>query len=67
MICMLLWEVLKETGGGTQQIPDDKGTPSSNVIPSAAETPETHLKVATERCSTQVESPRRVERTREAS
>ena len=32
-----------------------------------AETPETHLKVATERCPTQVESPRRIERTREAS
>ena len=57
----------EETREGTQQIPDDKRNPSSNVIPSTAETPETHLKVATERGSTQVESPRRIERTREAS
>ena len=32
-----------------------------------AETPKTHLKVATEGGPTQVESPRRIERTREAS
>ena len=32
-----------------------------------AETPETQLKVATKRGPTQVESPRRIERTREAS
>ena len=32
-----------------------------------AETPKTHLKVATERGPTQVESPRRIERTREVS
>ena len=32
-----------------------------------AETPKTHLKVTNERGSTQVESPRRIERTREAS
>ena len=57
----------EETREGTQQIPDDKRSPSSNVIPSAVETPETHLKVATERSSTQVESSRRIERTREAS
>ena len=56
-----------ETKEGTQQIPDDKRNPSSKVIPSTAETPETHLKVPTERASTQVESPRRIERTREAS
>ena len=56
-----------ETREGTQQIPDDKRNPSSNVIPSTTETPETHLRVATERGSTQVESPRRIERTREAS
>ena len=67
MICLLLWEVLKKLREGTQQIPDDKRSPSSNVIPSNAETSETHLKVATERGSTQVESPRRIERTREAS
>ena len=58
---------IEETKEGTQQIPDDKRNPSSNVIPSTAETPETNLKVATERGSTQVESPRRIERTREAS
>ena len=57
----------EETREGTQQIPDDKGRPSSNVIPSTVETAETHLKVTTERGSTQVESPRRIERTREAS
>ena len=42
----------EDTREGTQQIPDDKRSPSSNVIPSAAETPETHLKVATEGSST---------------
>ena len=57
----------EETREGTQQILDDKRSPSSNVIPSTAETPETQLKVTTERDSTQVESPRRIERTREAS
>ena len=57
---------IEETREGTQQIPDDERNPSSNVIPSTAETPETHLKVATERGTTQVESPRRIERTREA-
>ena len=59
--------VIEETGEGTQQIPGDKKSPFTNFIPSTAETPETHLKVATERSSTQVESPRRIERTREAS
>ena len=58
---------IEETREGTQQIPDDKRSPSSNVMPPTAETPETHLKVATERGSTQVESPRRIERTRKAS
>ena len=57
----------EETREGTQQIPDDKRNPSSNVIHSTAETPEAHLKVATERGSTQAESPRRIERTREAN
>ena len=56
-----------ETSEGTQQIPEDKRNPSPNVIPSTAESPEIHLKVATERGSTQVESPRRIERNREAS
>ena len=57
----------EETREGTQQILDDKRSPSSNVILSSAETPETQVKVATDRDSTQVESPRRIERTREAS
>ena len=42
------------------------GGPSTNIT-STEETPETHLKVAPERSSTQVESLRRIERTREAS
>ena len=58
---------IEETREGTQQIPEDKRSPSLNVIALTAETPETHLKVTTERCSTQVESPRRIQRTREAS
>ena len=37
------------------------------VVLKTAETPETHLKVATEEGPTQVESPSRIERTREAS
>ena len=37
------------------------------VTEETSETPKTHLKVASERDSTQVESPRRIERTREAS
>ena len=42
--------------------------PSSNVITTTAEeTPKTHLKVLTERNTTQVEPPRRIHRTREAS
>ena len=60
-------EGTEENREGTQQIPDDKKNLSLNVIPSTAETPEIHLKVATERGSTQLESPRRIERTREAS
>ena len=58
---------IEETREGTHQIPEDGSGPSSKVIMSTGETPETHLKVATERNSTQVEFPRRVQRTREAS
>ena len=58
---------IEETREGTHQIPEDVRGPSSNVITSTEETPKTHLKVATERNSTQVASPRRIERTREAS
>ena len=56
-----------ETREGTCQISGYERSPSSNVITSTEETPETHLKVATERNLTQVESPRRIQRTREAS
>ena len=61
---------VEETREGTHQISGEKphkGSHSSNVITSTEETPETHLKVVTERNLTQVESPRRKQRTREAS
>ena len=58
---------IEETRERTHQIPGDERSPSSKVITSTAETPKTHLKVATERSSTQVESPRRIQRTREGS
>ena len=58
---------VEETREGTCQISGDERSPSSNVITSTEETPETHLKVVTERNLTQVESPRRIQRTREAS
>ena len=58
---------VEETREGTRQISGHERSPSSNVITSTKETPETHLKVATERNLIQVESPRRIQRTREAS
>ena len=58
---------IEETREGTCQMPEGEKGPSSNVINSTEETPQTHLKVATERNLTQVESPRRIQRTREAS
>ena len=58
---------VEETREGTHQISRHERSPSSNVITSTEETPKTHLKVATERNLTQVESPRRIQRTREAS
>ena len=61
---------LPEAVGGIEgiwQIPEDERGPSSNVITSTEETPKTHVKVETERNLTQVESPRRIQRTREAS
>ena len=58
---------IEETRERTHQIPEDERGPSSNVITSTEETPKTHLKVVTERNLTQVESPRRIQRTREAS
>ena len=50
----------------TQQIGDKGRSLPSNVVPSAAEVPETNLNAIT-RNSTQVEPPRRVEITRESS
>ena len=57
--------VLKE-GKNTQQIFNKGRGPPSNVVPSAAEIPETNLKVIPE-SSTQVEPSRRVKITRESS
>ena len=59
--------MLKKLGKGTHQISGYERSPSSNVITSTEETPKTHLKVVTERNLTQVESQRRIQRTREAS
>ena len=57
---------IEEDREGTQQS-EDKRSPFTNVITSTAETTETRLKMTTERSSTQVESPRRIQRTRKAS
>ena len=43
------------------------GSPSTNTLTLIEETPDTLLKVAPERNLSQVESPRRIHRTREAS
>ena len=59
---------VEENREGTHPISEERpqdGGPSTNIA-STKETPETHLKVAPER-QTQEESPRRIERTREAS
>ena len=61
---------VEETREGTHPVSEERpqdGSPSTNIITSTEETPETHLKVATERNLTHVESPRRIQRTREAS
>ena len=61
---------VEETRERTHQISGEglhERSPTSNVITSTGETPKTHLKVVTERSLTQVESPRRIQRTREAS
>ena len=57
---------IDETREGTQQS-GDKRSPSTNVVTSNTETCETQVNAVTDRDSTQVESPRRIERTREAS
>ena len=54
---------------GTHPVSEERlqnGGPSTNIT-STEETPETLLKVAPERGSSQVESPRRIQRSREAS
>ena len=59
-------ETREETHPVSEERPQD-GSPSINIVASTEETPETCLKVAPERNITQVESPRRIQRTREAS
>ena len=61
---------VEETREGTHPVSEERpqdGSPSTNIITSTEETPKTLLKVAPERKLTQVESPRRIQRTREAS
>ena len=61
---------VEETREGMHQVSEERpqdGSPSTNVITSTEETPKTLLKVAPERNLTQVESLRRIQRTREAS
>ena len=50
---------VEETREEMHQISRHERIPYSNAITSTEETPETNLKVATERNSTQVESPRK--------
>ena len=60
----------EESREGTHQISEEKlqdGSPSTNVITPTEETPKTLLKVVPDRNLSQVESPRRIQRTREAS
>ena len=55
---------------GAHQVSEEKlqdGSPSTNVMTSTEETPDTLLKVVPERNLNQVESQRRIQRTREAS
>ena len=61
---------VEETREGTHQVSEERlqdGGPSTNVITSTEETPKTLLKVVPERNLSQVESPRRIQRAREAS
>ena len=61
---------VEETREGTYQVSEERlqnGSPSTNVITSTGETPKTLLKVVPERNLSQVESPRRIQGTREAS
>ena len=61
---------VEETKEGTDQVSEERlqdGSPSTNVITSTEETPKTLLKVVPERNLSQIESPRKIQRTREAS
>ena len=61
---------VEETREGTHPVSEERpqdGSPSTNIIASTEETPETLLKVVPERNLTQIESSRRIQRTREAS
>ena len=61
---------VEESREGTHQVSEERlqdGSPSTNVIIPTEETPKTLLKVAPDRNLSQVESPRRIQRTREAS
>ena len=60
---------VEEDGEGTHQVSErlQDGGSSNNTMTSTEETLETLLKVAPERNLSQVESPRRIQRTREAS
>ena len=61
---------VEETREGTHPVSEERlqdGNPSTNIVTSREETPEPHLKVVPERKLTQVESLRRIQRTREAS
>ena len=62
--------MLKKLGEVTHQVSEEKlqdGSPSTNAMTLTEETPNTLLKVAPGRNLSQVESPRRIQRTREAS
>ena len=61
---------VEEAREGTHPVSEERpqdGSPSINIIASTEGTPETHLKVTPERNLIQVVSPRRIQRTREAS
>ena len=61
---------VEEAGEGTHQVSGEKlhnGNPSTNAMTSTGETPDTLFKVVPGRNLSQVESPRRIQRTREAS
>ena len=61
---------VEETRERIHQVSEERlqdGSPSTNIITSTEETPETLLKVAPERNLSQVESQKRIQRTREAS